>query len=600
MRSRHFTLGRFLAVVLILFAARTGSAQLPQAPPPHPSLEQATKEYVRLGLPRLSEGAELVRIRWKHQSLLCIKEPPTSAVSALRYLLPGGLALAELLGEWDGPGGVDPRDVDPLQPTPEALRHVDPLFHGDCIPFAFQCRLLGWNELAKALYARVWALRFKEGRDSDLLEELRAQAFSMWEGRLADRKSDRKVILRHLTQLIEEEKALQYPENLKLLKQLEFTINYKPKAKPTRVEALIDKLTDHWEDPDDPYVVDRAAFWQLVELGFEAVPDLLKHINDQRLTRSPPWGSAQRVTVGYLCRKIVMELSGLGFKIDDEASPEDVAKAKAWFQRAKAIGEEKWVASHVLSSVTQFQAQNVRLLGMKYPARLAAIYRETLKLPASVRVNSFVDGIVESKLPREEKIRLMLEGVKNASVSRQMNALAGLYTLDKPLYRKQLAIVLAQISDGLKAVQKNRSNLPFYVTSLSSFLGGEDDPKLWDALATIAQRLPFSLRMELLSGVGWVSPRKPEPPLALRERIRFLMRFLDDRTAEPDDYNEFDNVAVRDFAATRLAGMLGFHVYRMGWDVQHNKDSGPLSRLILRAAVAKKAHEVLNRPKPPG
>ncbi|HXD87151.1 MAG TPA: hypothetical protein VN641_11695 [Urbifossiella sp.] len=553
-------------------------------------------------MPQLPEGTELVRIRHKHLLLLCVKEPPTSAGSALRYLLPGGLPLTEILGEGGGPGGIDPRDVEPLQPTPEALRHVDPLVHADCIPFAFQCRLGGWDELAKALYARGWALRFKEGRDSDLLEELRAQAFSMWEERLADRKSDRKAILRHLTQLIEEEKALQYPENLKLLKQLEFTINYKPKAKPTRVEALIDKLTDHWENPDDPYVVDRAAYWQLVELGFKAVPDLLKHLNDQRLTRSPPISLAEWVTVGYLCRKIVMELSGLRFKRDDEASPEDVAKAKAWFQSAKAIGEEKWVASHVLSSVTQFQAQNVRLLGMKYPARLAAIYRETLKLPASVEADCFVDGIVESKLPREEKIRLMLEGVKNASVSRQISALASLYTLDKPLYRKQLAIVLAQIGDCLKAVQKNRSNLPFYVWSLSSLVGGEDDPKLWDALATIAQRLPFGLRMELLSDVGAVSPKSPEPQSARRERIRFLVKFLDDRTAESDDYNngEFDRVEVRDFATTQLAGLLGFHVYRTGWHLTHSKETGPLSRLIWRAAVAKKAHEVLNRPKPPG
>ena len=504
-----------------------------------------------------------------------------------------------MLGDAGGPDGVDPRDVEPLQPTPEALRHVDP---PDCIPFAFQCRLRGWNDLARELYARGWTVRFENGIDYDLNQDLPLRAFSMWGERLADRKSDRKVILRHLTQLIDEEKTLQYPENLKLLRRLEFTINYKPKAKPTRVEALIDKLTDHWENPDDPYVVDRAAYWQLVELGFEAVPDLLKHLNDQRLTRSPQIGPPFGVTVGYLCRKIIQELSGLAFKGEDEASPADIAKAEAWFESAKAIGEEQWVASHVLSSVTQFQAQNVRLLGMKYPARLAAIYRETLKLPASVEADGFVDGIVESKLPREEKIRLMLEGIKSASVSRQLSAIGGLHTLDKPLYRKHLAIVLAQIGDGLKAVQKNRSNLPFYVQSLSGFVGGEDDPKLWDSLATIAQRLPFSLRMELLSDVGWVSSRKPESRSVRLERIRFLMRFLDDRTAEPDEYNnvEFDNVAVRDYAATRLAGLLGFHVYRMNWNVEHDKDSGPLSRLILRAAVAKKAHEVLNRPKPPG
>ena len=51
-----------VAVAAILFSQGTSVAQLPTAPPPHPTLNEVVKEYLRLGLPLPPANAELVRI----------------------------------------------------------------------------------------------------------------------------------------------------------------------------------------------------------------------------------------------------------------------------------------------------------------------------------------------------------------------------------------------------------------------------------------------------------------------------------------------------------------------------------------------------------
>ncbi len=599
MRSRHFTLGRFLAVVLILFAARTGSAQLPQAPPPHPSLEEATKEYVRLGLPQLPEGTELVRIRTRNFIEEADRQSGIPHVcNDLGVRLPvnlraptviaGGGYLNFALGQSTYPDfWVDPREVSLVEPSPRALQETDPLDKLDYLIFAVQCRARGWDQLAAELYHRGWAAIRQNGEPIDLIEILREDAFEMWIQKLTDRDSNRKETLRRLEELLAKHERLRTSANRKLLKHLKATVQYKRTAKPGSAVALIDDLTDYWTASEDASTwTGVESYGKLVEMGFDAVPALIDHMDDERFSRSPSHIGSFPPSVGNLCRQILTTIAGDHIRFVQGVGAE---QARQWFSEAKKLGEERWLVENEVVSV----------LAKKYPNRIPSIYQEMLKTPVAAS-NDYVGSLIASKLPRERKIALLLEGVATDHISHQLHALSGLRVMDKKLFVKHLLLTLGSIESRQIAGKNYFWDIPTESSTLIDFVVESNDPHCWDALAAIARRANFELRTSIISDVGYVVPPDKKDP-AHRERIRFLLQFLDDREQEEETADfKTKMIEVRDYTTTQLAGLVGLPTVRAWTTIIHDRRAGPLSRLIWRAAVAKKAHEVLNRPKPPG
>ena len=73
------------------------------------------------------------------------------------------------------------------------------------------------------------------------------------------------------------------------------------------MEALIDGLVDYWQEDGFPpsKKSGEEMYWKLAEMGFDAVPTLIEHLNDERLTRT------YDVTVGLLCTWLLEDLSGM-------------------------------------------------------------------------------------------------------------------------------------------------------------------------------------------------------------------------------------------------------------------------------------------------
>src|SRR5262249_28884772 len=138
---------------------------------------------------------------------------------------------------------------------------------------------------------------------------------------------------RQMKALLADEKGLDTTENRALVKSLEAALA-PSKSKPGSVEALIDDLvnahyTQFGGERDAPTL-------RLMDLGFDAVPALLEHLTDQRLTHylyvssfggnwTPPRYQSR---VGDLASGIIWKIAGGDYLSSGPTGPINVADEK--------------------------------------------------------------------------------------------------------------------------------------------------------------------------------------------------------------------------------------------------------------------------------
>jgi hypothetical protein len=410
------------------------------------------------------------------------------------------------------------------------------------------------------------------------------------------------------------------------VRDLERTITPR-KSKPGTAEALIDDLIE-WRTWDEVIMgadfsgdlhPGEAAFWKLAEMGFDAVPALLDHLHDSRFTRHPAgehdgtgfeWTLFTPTHVGELARRLVNHFAGecvIGMYPDERD-----AHARAWWEKARKVGEEKWLVAHALPEVRPgdlLAADRpnrviLRTLGAKYPRRLAELYRSVLRAPdrsdgavLALETRVLALEIVASRLPREEKLALLVEGAEHEHLAHRIAALAVLVRVDAPTFRKHLLAALKNPPEGDGWwVADPRAEL-------ASLVWLTDDPACWTALTALTQRVKAGVRSKILReftpaetdyegrSLGRLSNR-PDPaarPRTERELIRYLVRFLSDESvARPDAEDDEDQPRERvaDVAAVVLAE-------RLGVEVDTGRNPGALARLFVRAAVWQAAQKHL-------
>jgi hypothetical protein len=597
----------------LLLSSATASAQLPVAPEPHLALDELVKEYKRLGLPLPPPNAELVRFRYANRP----------AELGFHVIGPG---LRQRIGAYER-----------VKPETAALRDVEPHLVMDFLRLAVQCRERGWNEFAALLFARAqeaittpvparteereslapisgvnlvvkwrtgrlngWALRTV---NSSALKELRREATIYWSARVMVH-SDRAEVLRHLKELEP------WSDDIAALERTLAT----RKSKPGTVEALIDDLTDYsYSDAaaTDPLGADRrgeAAYRKLVELGFDAVPTLIEHLGDERLTRSThsehtgcgTFGAVftfHRTLVGHVVGKILNDLSGRALSEEFEAPSVTAEKARAWWKETQKAGEEKWLVARAAAAAADVGAEITRTdgsstnspanrvlfraLGAKYPKRLGELYRTALSKQPEWDTGALADEVAGSKLPRAEKLALLVEGAEHKHLDHRLSALRALAGVDERTFSKYLLATLKAPPDP--EVTWN------YPLQLLAVVQRTDDATCWDALAELVRQSASQDRFDLVWSL-WADPNANKS--VRRETVRFLLRFLFDESVKTPNAAERRMPAsverVSDIATVALAWQLGIDI-----DIDPNR--GPLSRLLIRAALAKAAAEELER-----
>ncbi len=352
-----------LAAVVLCLAASAAAAQLPVAPAPHPTLDELAKEYRRCGLP------------------------------------------------------VPPKDKEPA-----ALKGVSGA--ADWLCRAAQFKLMGSDDRAAATYAKGRAELADGVQQASVESLLRHVAWAYWQAQLIEPRSDRKEALARLRYLVA---ALQWEltEGTKnLFSDLELTVAPR-KSKPGSVEALIDELTDYWDEGGDSYdETGHGAYWKLVERGFDAVPALLEHVKDRRLTRAELLEFTgirkHNLQVGYLVELILDGLSGgkYDFEMYSVQSKDWVPpKDHKWWKEAQKVGEERWLVDNALPPPHmgyEPDAPNkiiLHLIRVKYPNRLGDVYRTLLTKRPKIQSEMITREIVASKLPLARKLALLKEGL---------------------------------------------------------------------------------------------------------------------------------------------------------------------------------------------
>jgi hypothetical protein len=421
---------------------------------------------------------------------------------------------------------------------------------------------------------------FKRKSEKTPRTALRLLAWEYWDGQLLDPTADHfPAACRHMKALLADERELNTPERRQLLKSLEAAL-VPHKAKPGSMEALIDDLINvryrpefFGMDPED----DR--FMRVLDRGFEAVPALLQHLDDDRLThyRAPQYSWRGHMDPEYhyrvrdLASAILRSLAGRMTSYNWPQDGKDLAdlkrRAKAWWDVARKQGEEAYLVAHVLPPERQDRAfwcdcpdtTHVRLLGKKYPHRLPQLYREILERRPNLQSWPLADTLADSALPWKEKVDLLAQAGMNRNLEHRRAAYWRLKDLDHERFVRLLVTTLDHLPrtppDGIVGCRE----ATFATLSCTT-----DDPRVWQALERAARRADPGLRMELLAHTDYQRPT----PTQHRRRLTFLSAFLDDNTIRDTTVNKelfsglfavpgFPRMEIRNFAAMRISQLLG-------------------------------------------
>ncbi len=558
----------------LLLAIPCGIA--PAAEPP--SLDELLKLYKELGLPLPPKGAKLVRYQSStsegvNGKLLEIKffrlafqiKPPTGTEGP--FLLEG----CDERRAWSN---VKTRQVSPEASAADGVRIS--LSEALCTAAQFHSR--GWSKLAK----RILDIGQKN-EDGTLRDLLLQEAWRYWEGQTSKPRIDRTPAAKHLKQIIQSGKKFDTEEHRALLKSLELAL-VPSKSKPGSIEALIDDLVDlngEESDADDDYYWWRPnpCYMRLLERGFDAVPALIEHLDDARLTRffavsggpTLAYMYAYHYRVSNAVSDLLLGLVGRPatdeWNSEDEGISVDKAKLRKWFRQVRKVGEERYVVDHVLFPIKQrpgsadINFYQAFLIQAKYPKHLPAIYKKALdNYPNSFPI--FAPVIRGSKLPAKEKLDLLAYAAKNREATQRWAALEVMRKMNKQQFNDSLPPAIELFPTDVGPWEAGGPE-ELGLVRLAIFC---DDGKVWQVIAKVAERAKVGFRVMILDHFADTDKEIPKR----RARMRLLASFLDDATvydrAENDKRNPFfepsayPKLEVRNFVALRLADMLGMKV----------------------------------------
>jgi hypothetical protein len=559
-------------------------------------LEQLLIDYRALGLPLPPKDAPLMRFEGEGGRVVKGKVQPWFGLAFL--LKPGSdtepwtllQGTFERQVEWD-------QKVQEVKPEPDAVKDLSD--SGQALGLALQCYARGWQKLAEHLLER-------HRKDSGLPphQALIQDAWYYWKDELTRPKVDRAPMARRLKELIGKDKDLDTERNRALLRSLELAV-VPSKAKSGSVEALIDGLVDYTgykhgfgrPEPED-------RFWLLAEMGFDAVPALIEHLDDDRLTRAMGGGFMalpRNVRVGDVVSDLLENLAGQDIGGDQPGLPGQTyrvakAEAKKWWEEARKVGEERYLLDHILPRDSKggagggVNAIQLRIVLAKYPQHIATLYRTVLDGRLALGSEPLAEAVTRSKLPANEKLDLLLRAAGHKDNRHRLPALRAIKELDQKRFD---ALLLATIKAFPDDVPGRYWTCPEpYIAQLAV---ESDEPQVWQALEKAAKRAVVGFRMQLLGQFADPRDRRRRP-----ERLRLLAGFLDDDASRDTESSEkydglgagftYQRLAVRDFVAMELAQLLGI-------EVERNPDRTPAEWAGIRRKVREAVEQALGKPK---
>lgn len=399
-------------------------------------------------------------------------------------------------------------------------------------------------------------------------------AWTHWMNEIILPGTDRAPIAKRMKALIAADPALNTDAHRSLLRSLEAALVPSTAALGS-AEALIDSLADlddahggTGRDAPDP------RYLKLAMLGFKAIPALLDHLDDPRLTRSvkPAFNNFAPfpLRVGHIVSRLLQELAADDFGNDwlkqEQGSTVDREAALKWWNNIKAQPEEAYFVSHVLPKEKRPAypySVILHIVTAKDPARLPDIYTTVRETRREIGIEPLTAAVSSSSLSREKKLQLFLATLDDPDFEKSRPAYWGLKDLDAKTFAEHLAKKIDSFPRTPAAQYWKCGEASFAHLALQT-----DDPQVWKALLAAAKRADVWLRMEYLHGMGGPTDDANQRRL----RLDFLSQFLDDaeiRQSNRKDVEDFDSkfsgpfagflferLEVRDLAAMTIATIL--------------------------------------------
>jgi hypothetical protein len=417
-----------------------------------------------------------------------------------------------------------------------------------------------------------------------------------------------------LNALIKQDKAFDNERNRALLKSLNLAV-VPSKAKPGSIQALIDDLVDYSANTGTIGVfAPEERYWRIARLGFDAVPDLIEHLDDDRLTRAmmmgfnnfQPWHLRVKDVVGDLLNGLAGEALMRAADDGEEVGGDwlrrqqgySVAKAaaKKWWEKARKVGEERYLMDQVLPEKAkedeqrQISSHLLNVIVAKCPKHIPSVYREILDKRPELYSGMLAGAVLQCKLPDKDKLALFLYAARQKDYKHSLPAFYAISQLDK----KQFNVLLLAAIEGLpNDVPGEYWKCP--EAALAKLAIESDDPRVWQTLERVAKRSAIGLRMELLNEFS-----DPKDWRQRAERLRLLSAFLDDAVLRDNASSEkfdgpgaghpYDKISVRDFAALEIARIVSI-------DVETNLERTPEEWAKIRSQVQEALKHELSKAK---
>lgn len=620
----------FLVSMGIVCCLAAQAAQLREDSAGLELLRQLSERYGRYGLPEPPQTAILAYVGMGEATtghILPAAERRLALVSSTRE--------AGKRKWYAGPIPVDLYEnevVEPVNPGDAALQGTEPGYAAKLrrrdidLCTSIYCFRRGWVKLSLEFLRRNPA-----DSPTGEIDHFARVAWSYWEDSLAQSAADRSEAAKYLHRIFQDGDAVNGYEPIDTLADViqafspDLPHRISPKAKVGRRFDLQEPLSpDHARclladldltlatagihhtgiegEIDDLVNAGSGSDWRMAATlangyspgaspasrslwirGFEAVPSLLKHVNDHRLARKVMDGVNRYPThvarVGEIVSSLLYSLAGKGQirgegTLTGELEFADPDSANTWWRNARVAGEETYLVAHVLPPANaedgRPNAYAARILSRKYPSRIPGIYETLIERFPHAYSWDIADILVGAEVLLADKERVLVKAVAAANQEHRVNALSALVQI-----RSTNAIAL--LVDRIDRCPPKTATVhaDYEAASLAALAEELDEPAGWSALSRLADRSEPQQRLAMLQRLCDVSKNGAQ----LRHGMELISKYVNDDTYvevqpafgfSPIPYGlHTHKISFRDALLPSVAVCLGVKPY------PHPGDTGP-------------------------
>ena len=409
------------------------------------------------------------------------------------------------------------------------------------LDFAIACHERGWRALARAAF-RKWIATTQYQRAE---RQLAFDAWHYWHDQLT-RGAPLEVAATYMKRALPHAGFAGDEAKVALLRSLDLAM-VPARSAPDSDDALIDALI---YDPHS-WAGHSHAYRALARRGFDALPALIAHLGDDRLTRALVGGGlavcdgACLMSVKDIVYQLICTFAGKQLEPSKDVAARTQAVGR-WFADAQKMGEEKYLVAHFRQGVIPGSRDVLfPLLVEKYPHRLPEVYRRFLDTKdRSDLDNPYAKAIVEAPIPLADKLKVLEYAATHPAPGHRWVGLHYLREVD-PKRGNELLIAALDRLETTSARDEIR---------LAQIVPSDIEAKVWAALARAAKRTRADTRVLLLEDLA---AAKPTAPTCRRLQLALLADHLTDaEVAKTPDHQ----TAVGNHAAALLATMFDFGV----------------------------------------